>query len=92
MSTPKDEEIKVRVPSSMKLAVQRIAEERYTSESAIAREAILAYLVRHGIQLPAGSAKSSSGARANKKDRLAPVVDVIKKHHPPQGIPPKASK
>lgn len=45
----KDEEIKVRVPGSVKSAIREIAESRLTSESEIAREALIDYLARRGI-------------------------------------------
>jgi hypothetical protein len=44
MPTPKDEEIKVRVPGVLKAAIRALAERRLTSESEIAREALLDYL------------------------------------------------
>lgn len=52
MSTPKDEEIKVRVPAPIKRAIQKIAADRFTSESEIAREAFIDYIKSH----PAGLA------------------------------------
>jgi len=45
----KSEEIKIRVPASMKVAVGTIAKSRFTSESEIVREALLAYLAAKGI-------------------------------------------
>jgi Arc/MetJ-type ribon-helix-helix transcriptional regulator len=47
MGKPKDQEIKVRVPEAMKLAVKALADRRFSSESEIARAALLEYLERH---------------------------------------------
>jgi Arc/MetJ-type ribon-helix-helix transcriptional regulator len=47
----KDEEIKIRVPGAMKSAIKALASKRYTSESEIAREALLEYLRSRNIEL-----------------------------------------
>ena len=44
MATPKTEEIKVRVPTSLKEGIVDIANSRMTSESEIVREALIQYL------------------------------------------------
>jgi len=49
MPTLKDEEIKVRVPGTMKAALTRIADARLKSISDVAREALLAYVESHGV-------------------------------------------
>jgi len=38
------EDLKVRLPQAVKAALRRVADSRYTSESEIAREALIAYL------------------------------------------------
>jgi predicted transcriptional regulator len=45
----KDGGIKIRVPVAMKAALKKLADARMTSESEIAREALLAYLAARGI-------------------------------------------
>jgi Arc/MetJ-type ribon-helix-helix transcriptional regulator len=47
----KDEEIKIRVPGAMKSAIKALASKRYTSESEIAREALLEYLRNRNVEL-----------------------------------------
>lgn len=47
----KPDDIKVRVPAPMKRAIKRLADERFTTESEIAREAILQYLAARDIIL-----------------------------------------
>lgn len=45
----KEQDIKIRVPSSMKAALEKIAASRMTTTSEIAREALLAYLAARNI-------------------------------------------
>lgn len=47
---PKEEEIKVRVPGSIKAGVQALAASRFTSESEITRQALIEYLSKHSPQ------------------------------------------
>lgn len=47
----KDHDIKVRVPAVIKKAFKAYADSRFTTESEIAREALLEYAERHGIPL-----------------------------------------
>lgn len=95
MATPKGEEIKIRVPLSMKAQVQALADARLSSESAIVREALLEYLQRHGVlrDAPAAAApaversvnyrktkpSSSTASPAGKTDKVAAIV---RKHGP----------
>lgn len=44
MAIAKEEDIKVRVPTSLKVELQELADSRLTSISSIAREALLEYL------------------------------------------------
>lgn len=45
--------MKTRVPGIIKRAIAKIASQRFTSESEIAREAFIEYLERHGVSLHA---------------------------------------
>ena len=48
MPTPKDEEIKIRVPRPMKKALVRLADHRLTTLSEVTRDALIEYVERHG--------------------------------------------
>lgn len=58
----KDEEIKIRVPGSMKRAIKQVADGRFTSESEIAREALLEYLRSRNISLQEDSTSAAPPA------------------------------
>jgi len=55
----KTDEIKIRVPPIMKREINRLAENRMTSESEIAREAFIFYLQSKGISLVAGEIETT---------------------------------
>lgn len=59
MGEPKGEEIKLRVPKLLKAKVRAIADQRYTSESEIVREAILEYIALREKQPPVNSGQES---------------------------------
>ena len=86
MPTPKNEEIKIRVPLAMKAQVQALAESRLSSESAIVREALLAYLERHAAgQLREASAPygpSGASADATPADISRKAVEALSKRYP----------
>ena len=78
----KDEAIKIRVPLAIKNALKALADSRFTSESEIAREALLAYLTARGISPdslrdapasshPAHSAHSARPASPSPADAAA---------------------
>lgn len=87
----KDEEIKVRVPSAMKQAVQALASRRYTSESEIARQALLEYIEAHTDvalrETPVRYGKAAPNS-APPASRTAPVVEILKRSRK-QTSPPK---
>jgi Arc/MetJ-type ribon-helix-helix transcriptional regulator len=62
----KDEEIKIRVPGAMKSAIKALASKRYTSESEIAREALLEYLRSRNIELREYSAPATAPSLTEK--------------------------
>lgn len=90
MATSKEDEIKVRLPSSMKSALLRLADARLTSISEIAREALLQYVNQHGItadQLREGPTTSAQPApptqpvtyrKPSRKDTERKVVEIVK--------------
>lgn len=82
MAMLKSEEIKIRVPAAMKAALKQIADSRFTSESEIAREALLDYLAARGI----GGQELREGTVPYKVNSLKPssvvqaedeIVDAI---------------
>jgi len=75
----KDEEIKIRVPSAMKRAIKTLADKRFTSESEIAREALLEYLRSRGIGLSPTEEVNSSQKAANEKAVLDTIASGVKK-------------
>lgn len=86
MPAPKDEEIKIRVPGAMKHAVQTIAARRMTSESEIAREALIEYLESRVPKLvselretpPPYKVNSTQKAKTDEK-----VGKIVRAHFPP---------
>jgi Arc/MetJ-type ribon-helix-helix transcriptional regulator len=82
MATPKGESINVRLPAALKAAVKTIADSRFTSESEIAREAIVEYLKVRGVALQPAEAALLSSAPVQQTDTSDPVVDMVKRHHP----------
>jgi Arc/MetJ-type ribon-helix-helix transcriptional regulator len=96
MATPKDGGINVRLPRSLKNAIKAIADQRFTSESEIAREAIIEYLQTRNISLreepdPYGSSSTSptppstkavSSPQPEKTDTADKVLGLVKRSYP----------
>lgn len=61
----KNDEIKIRMPRAIKLALKAVAGSRFTSESEVAREALLAYLSARGLT-PAALRESETAQIAEK--------------------------
>jgi Arc/MetJ-type ribon-helix-helix transcriptional regulator len=95
MATPKDSAIKVRLPQRLKEALKTIADERFTSESEIAREAILEYLRSRNIEVheqPPPPYRASSPSEDRQKDIGARAMGIVKKHKPRPGDGSGSSK
>jgi predicted transcriptional regulator len=90
MANPKTEDIKVRLPAAIKAALRQIADSRFTTESEIAREALLEYLARRNVQLreeavltaplPEGKPVTYGKAKGqvSKKDTERKILDIVK--------------
>lgn len=76
----KDEEIKIRVPGSIKLAFKQLAEARFTSESELTREALLMYLSSRGIT--ADQLRDAPVTDAAKAAHDKAVVKIVKSYGP----------
>lgn len=82
MSHPKSEEIKIRVPATLKQAIKDIADGRYTSESEIVREAIIAYLTREpelthqALKETAPSYKTKNNSTAKANAAAAELLEI----------------
>lgn len=97
MPTPKEEDIKIRVPASMKVKLNAIADSRITTLSEIAREALLEYVARHGMSAdqlreepPVNYGQKEVGA--SQMDTETQIVGILKgkygKKKKPPGSPP----
>lgn len=86
-----DEEMKIRVPAKMKADFQALAAAKLTSESAVAREALLEYLKNHQEELkeaappyPAGgtspvpTGKPVTYRKGTKKGTRRKILDTVR--------------
>jgi hypothetical protein len=71
----KTEDIKIRIPTSMKNAIIAIANARVTSESEIGREAMVEYLTKRGIKVEPDNAEANSA-----KSLDARLTEIVQKH------------
>jgi hypothetical protein len=75
----KTEEIKVRVPPALKQAVVALANARLSSESDIARQALLEYLERHKLGPRAKEVVRSPGE--SMRATLEKINKLAQQHH-----------
>lgn len=74
MSLAKTEEIKIRVPTALKIAVKHVADGRFTSESEIVREAIIMYLQTRNPEQLQDKPVSSGPAKAAAEAKIVAAV------------------
>lgn len=76
MSLPKEQAIKIRVPSALKTTVTQLADARFTSESQIVREALLEYLQRRGLVAGGPAALHDAPSSNPPPDPLSPAAQA----------------
>jgi hypothetical protein len=85
MPNTKTEDIKVRVPIAIKLALQSIAQSRLTTESEILREALLQYLKNHDPEIK--EAANAAASETHRKLQAVANISYLKKRSRKKKLP-----